>query len=322
MNLVWEDISTTTSSVPIRVMLAREKVPWFYEIADALVDALCARGERAALVVDDVLSLEARWRDSRFSLGRWVVFTPELFRSMPCTGAMAFNMEQLDARGSHIEALPALNNLAEVCRGADGIWDYSLRNASFWASHKLNFAHVPLGYMPRMQYPPGLPGDADKCMFLGNVYGRRKQLVDELRHILGSRFAVVGDAFCHGDARQVGHRPMSNYKLAALGKARVVVNIKPVEPMRTCLETPRLWWCAANRIPVVSELDGDAEARRPFEEAGAAVFVPAEKLIDEVLRLMNEPVELLFARATAALAHLRAHHSFCGKLDGGLSLFV
>jgi hypothetical protein len=47
--------------------------------------------------------------------------------------------------------------------------------------------------------------------------------------------------------------------------ASIVVNIKPVDPALTCLETPRLCWCLSNGVFVISEVDGDEVARAPFE---------------------------------------------------------
>jgi len=160
-----------------------------------------------------------------------------------------------------------------------------------------------------MTYPVSIEGAHDACVFLGNVYGRRARILDKLRARLGARLRVVSDAFCYGDS-YYAPAASSAAKLATLAGARVVVNIKPVEPALTCTETPRLWWCVANRVFVVSETDNDAEARAPFEEAGLVFARTSDELVEAVVEIMSEPRERTRARAENALAYARRRCAF------------
>lgn len=72
----------------VHIALVTEKLPWFYEIADALVDTLVQKGVDACLVVESVDALQARWSASRFCVSTWIVLTPELFTHMPPTRAI------------------------------------------------------------------------------------------------------------------------------------------------------------------------------------------------------------------------------------------
>jgi hypothetical protein len=284
----------------IRVALALEKIPWFFEIAESLVDSLNANGYCAVLVVDDAPKLQARWSKS-WALYKWIVMTPELFTQLPMN-SIAYNFEQLDARSSHVHA-QVIDAFVDVCKTAGTVWDFSSRNNQFWASRNVKSVVVPLTYTPRMTYPYSISGTHDKCLFIGNVYGRRVALVNDLREALGSTFEVVESAFSYGDSR--GGIACDDKKLRAIASAAVVVNIKPIDPALTCLETSRLMWCVANRILVVSEIDEDHEARAFFKSVGV-VFVPMREIIKTVQVLMNESPQRRLQRAEEALVKLRS----------------
>lgn len=298
--------SADVRTIDVRVALVDTKAPWFYEIADALIDALVGKGHDAVLVVDTAEALQARWARVAGG-GWWIVLTPECFSALPRARAIAYNFEQLDARATTAHPA-AIAHLVRVCRGAAAIWDFSARNNGFWQTHGLTPKHVPLAYSPKMTYGVPFERDADVCVFMGNVYGRRIALVDALRARLGAhRFCVVSDAFCYGDPYATGQKTAVaafTRKAAVLARARLVVNLKPVDPALTCLETPRLWWCVANRVFVVSERDDDRVARQPFEAAGAVCFVETARLAETIVDVMAEPVARTRARARAAFALL------------------
>lgn len=292
--------------VDVRVALVDTKAPWFYEIADALTDALVGKGYDAVLVVDTVDALQARWRGVIAGGAWWIVLTPECFSALPRARAIAYNFEQLDARATTAHPA-AIAHLVRVCRTAAAIWDFSTRNTGFWQTHGLTPIHAPLAYSPKMTYGVPLEREADVCVFIGNVYGRRIALVEALRTRLGAhRFCVVSDAFCYGDPYATGQQGAATFaqKAAVLARARLVVNLKPVDPALTCLETPRLWWCVANRVFVVSERDDDHVAQHPFEAAGAVCFVETARLAETIIEVMTEPVARTRARARAAFAQL------------------
>lgn len=306
-------VTEALRSVRVRVALVAAKAPWFYEIADALVDAFVEKGVDAVLVVGTVDALQARW--SALSTTTWIVLTPECFDALPPRGAIAYNFEQLDARATTSAHPSAIAHLVRVCRGAHALWDFSARNRAFWAAHGLAPVHVPLGFSPKMAYNRPIARDADACLFIGNVYGRRGALVEALRARLGAhRFHVVSDAFCYGDPYAEGDDASDDAKAAVLAGARLVVNLKPVDPALTCLETPRLWWCVANHVFVVSERDDDHAARAPFEAAGAARFVETARLVETVAELMAEPRATTRARARAACAWLARNERYSARL--------
>lgn len=312
MNLVpYLIASPDARAVDVRVALVDSKVPWFYELADALVDALAARGLDVVLVVDSVEALQARWSGG-LSTTWWIVLTPESFCALPRQRSVAYNFEQLDARAKTAHP-SAIEHLVRVCRDATAIWDFSTRNNAFWQAHGLTPTHVPLAYSPKMTYGVRIERDADVCVFIGNVYGRRCAMVDTLRTRLGSKFRVVSDAFCYGDPYKTNDRHDATKK-AVLAGARLVVNLKPVDPKLTCLETPRLWWCVANRVFVISERDDDHVAQSLFETTGAACFVDTAQLIETVVNVMTEPLAHTRERAHAAFARLASAPRYSAML--------
>ena len=138
-------------------------------------------------------------------------------------------------------------------------------------------------------------------------------MVEALQTRLGSKFRVVSDAFCYGDPYVTDDRHDATKK-AVLAGARLVVNLKPVDPTLACLETPRLWWCVANRVFVVSERDDDHVAQHAFEAAGAVCFVETARLIETVVEVMAEPLARTRARAHAAFARLASAPRYSAML--------
>jgi hypothetical protein len=293
-----------------RIALATIKAPWFFEIGEALTDALLDMGYNAVLEVDTVENLTKRWTAP--SNSTWIVLTPEIYHHLPAN-AIAYNLEQLDARASHVPPA-ALHHLADTCRKARCVWDFSMRNMQFWAAHDIPAVHVPIGYTPRMTYPVSMSAEGSRLVFIGTVYGRRQMLIDEVKQAVGAdRFDLITDAYCYGDAR-LGQAHASS-KITALASACLAVNIKPVAPELTCTETSRLWWCIANRVFVISEADGDEEGMRPFKEAGIP-FVNADRLAPLTAELMAEAPDRLVDRATAALNYLRSNYRYTKALEG------
>lgn len=296
------------------VALALEKRPWFEEIAVALVEALIDRGHDAHLIVDHVDRFIHRW-SAPFGVARaWIVLTPELFSRMPPTRAVAYNLEQLDARA--IDCPKGVDQLARISAHASTIWDFSTRNMAFWTSRGLACEHAPLGYSPCMSYPRSLaatPPRMARCMFIGYAYGCRIKKVEALRARLGDdRFAQTNASFCFGDARS-DLLAGSAQKIVDLSAVSIVVNLKSVEPSISCLETSRLWSCVANRVLVLSELDDDFCARAPFEAAGM-YFAPFDELLETVCVLMNESVASLQSRADAIFDQLRRSMRFANVI--------
>lgn len=295
-----------------RIALVEAKSPWFYEIADALIAGFRELRMRACLDVDTPEGFAQRWAGSWSGAAcKWLVMTPEVHAKLP-PGSIAYNLEQLDARASHV-APAALEHLRRACAPCERVWDFSAKNLHFWDDGVRRRAHyMPLGASLRMAYPSGIPGNgSNSVLFLGNPYGRRAELVNRLKARIAG-FEVVQNAFCFGDARR-GQRA-SAAKLEALARAKLVVNIKPVDPQLTCTEAPRLLWCLANRVFVVSEMDGDPAGRAPFEASGV-VFAETAELESVACELARRPREELLARAEAAFQYLLEHHAMADSLS-------
>ena len=165
-----------------RIAVATIKAPWFFEIGEALTDALLDMGYNAVLEVDTVENLTKRWTAP--SNSTWIVLTPEIYHHLPAN-AIAYNLEQLDARASHVPPA-ALHHLADTCRKARCVWDFSMRNMQFWAAHDIPAVHVPIGYTPRMTYPVSMSAEGSRLVFIGTVYGRRQMLIDEVKQAVAA----------------------------------------------------------------------------------------------------------------------------------------
>lgn len=286
----------------VRVALSKDKAPWFFEIAEALLDALLENDISASLVVRTTKDLQHMWLKG-WSLYTWIVMTPELFEKLP-KNCIAYNFEQLDARHSHTN--PAvLECFVSICKQAQEVWDFSHRNTAFWVSRGVLPKVVPLGYTARMTYPLATAKTEHKCLFMGNVYGRRVEYVRLLTEALGDRFEVVSDCFCYGDARDSPNF-VDDRKIRALARAAVVVNLKPVEPSLTCLETSRVAWCVANRVLVVSERDDDVKAREMYESVGVVFADSPSAVYQAVVAFLSETPERRLQRAEANLEAFRS----------------
>lgn len=279
MNDIIEDAALHPGAVHIALVDAKTR--WFYEIADWVREALNQIGIVACIVIDSVEGFANRW--SNRSQQQWLVLTPEMHSRLPA-GCIAYNFEQIDARASHVSP-KALDHLASVCEGRI-VWDFSTRNRNFWHARNIFVHHAPLVLSASMAYPKSMH-IGGKCAHLGNNYGRRSSFIDELKRSIGPDFVCIQSAFCVGDAAILGRDLCAHAKVECFREISIVVNIKPVEPRLTCLETARLLSCIANGIFVISERDTDDDASRIFADAGV-LFVASRDMCKVATALMQE----------------------------------
>lgn len=168
---------------------------------------------------------------------------------------------------------PAISSALAAQMDARCLWDYSDANVEAWRARGVAATHVPLAYDPALEsMTPPVAEAAVDAVFYGSLTARRRPI---LQHLADRGIALKVLFGTYGAARDHWIR-----------RGRVVLNIHSYDAQ--ILEVPRLAYLWANRVPVLSELDGRSRGTAS-PAVSAMLTAPRAELADRLTQATARP---------------------------------
>ena len=262
-------------------------LPVFLEIAESVVESICALGHRASLFFCQNLVL-CRWSERVVDPLVIVVGSHALSGYYSDGGGLAVWSHALlprDAILYNFEYVPAgelgnsrwVDDRFAALHRSFTLWDYEAINVGQLSSRfGLEATFVPLGYALTLARIPQLT-DAEKdidVLFYGNHNAYRQAVVDSL---VAAGVAVTWPRRAFGDERD-----------ALIARSKVVLSLRFWNHTHETSKISRQLYLLANRVAVVAQTSGTVAERAYFAD-GIAFAPTLPALAAHCARLVADP---------------------------------
>lgn len=264
-----KDITTLIDSIssPIDIVLPRQKIMQFYEIAETLRMSLPKQSQIRIVNTDKVTSFNEHS----------YIFCVEEFkiRELP-ESFVCLQFEQLEKR-LPFTSVEYQREVIEKIGKATEIWDYSHRNVEYMVKTypksftKENYKFIPYGYAKHMTRKSSIqsmpPNSVPKAVFIGNVGERRKEILSRINK---DNVVTIFNNGLWDYSYPSGNAMVPTWvgnKAACMQAADILVNIKYDDVLHSSLETCRIVPSIANRCLVISEYSDDETVNNLYKDA-------------------------------------------------------